>query len=57
MIGARGPSVEACESTAEILERMIADARTGDVMLCMSNGPFDGLTVQLIDALKRRDGN
>jgi UDP-N-acetylmuramate: L-alanyl-gamma-D-glutamyl-meso-diaminopimelate ligase len=53
-IGARGPSVEACESTAEILERMIADARAGDVMLCMSNGPFDGLTVRLIAALKRR---
>jgi UDP-N-acetylmuramate: L-alanyl-gamma-D-glutamyl-meso-diaminopimelate ligase len=52
-IGARGPTVEACESTAEILERMVADAHAGDVMLCMSNGPFDGLTVRLIDALKR----
>jgi UDP-N-acetylmuramate: L-alanyl-gamma-D-glutamyl-meso-diaminopimelate ligase len=56
-IGARGPSVEACESTADILERMMADARAGDVMLCMSNGPFDELTVRLLDALKRREMN
>ena len=42
-IGARGPHAFACASNDEILERMIADARAGDVALFMSNGPFDGL--------------
>jgi UDP-N-acetylmuramate: L-alanyl-gamma-D-glutamyl-meso-diaminopimelate ligase len=50
-IGARGPATFACESTSEIFERMIADARAGDVMVCMSNGPFDDLPRKLAAAL------
>ncbi len=42
-ISARGPHAFACTSNDEILERMLADARAGDVALFMSNGPFDGL--------------
>jgi UDP-N-acetylmuramate: L-alanyl-gamma-D-glutamyl-meso-diaminopimelate ligase len=53
-IAARGPAAFACGSVDEILERMIAEAQTGDIMLCMSNGPFERLTVRLIDALKKR---
>jgi UDP-N-acetylmuramate: L-alanyl-gamma-D-glutamyl-meso-diaminopimelate ligase len=51
---ARGPSAFACESVDEIEERMIADAHPGDVMLCMSNGPFERLTVRLLDSLNKR---
>jgi UDP-N-acetylmuramate: L-alanyl-gamma-D-glutamyl-meso-diaminopimelate ligase len=50
-IGARGPAAFACESTTEIFERMTADARAGDVMVCMSNGPFDDLPRKLAAAL------
>jgi len=52
-ISRRGPVAAACGSTAEILERMIAEGRPGDVMLCMSNGPFDNLPVRLIGTLGR----
>lgn len=53
-ISLRGPAATACGSNAEILDRMIADSRAGDVMLCMSNGPFDNLTVRLLEALRGR---
>ena len=50
-ISARGPAAFACESTTEIFERMMDDARAGDVMVCMSNGPFDNLPRKLAAAL------
>jgi UDP-N-acetylmuramate: L-alanyl-gamma-D-glutamyl-meso-diaminopimelate ligase len=50
-ISARGPAAAAFASTAAILEGIIADARPGDVIVCMSNGPFDGLPQRLIAAL------
>jgi len=50
----RGPVATACESTAEILDRMLADAIPGDVMLCMSNGPFDNLTTRLLETLRQK---
>jgi UDP-N-acetylmuramate: L-alanyl-gamma-D-glutamyl-meso-diaminopimelate ligase len=53
-IGARGPHATACSSNDEILERMLADARDGDVALFMSNGPFDGLKERFLAALKDR---
>jgi UDP-N-acetylmuramate: L-alanyl-gamma-D-glutamyl-meso-diaminopimelate ligase len=53
-ISGRGPAAFACASVDEIEHRMVADAHAGDVMLCMSNGPFEKLTLRLIDALKRR---
>jgi UDP-N-acetylmuramate: L-alanyl-gamma-D-glutamyl-meso-diaminopimelate ligase len=55
-IGARGPHAIACASNEEILERMIADANSGDVALFMSNGPFDGLKERFLAALKIREG-
>ena len=39
-----------------VLERMLADARLGDVALFMSNGPFDGLKERFLAALKGREG-
>jgi len=53
-ISARGPHALACASNDEILERMIADARAGDVALFMSNGPFDGLKERFLAELKGR---
>ena len=50
-IGVRGPVAAACASTDAILEQIIADARSGDVVVCMSNGPFDGLPQRLLAAL------
>jgi UDP-N-acetylmuramate: L-alanyl-gamma-D-glutamyl-meso-diaminopimelate ligase len=53
-ISARGPHAIACTSNDEILERMLADARAGDVAVFMSNGPFDGLKERFIAALRAR---
>jgi UDP-N-acetylmuramate: L-alanyl-gamma-D-glutamyl-meso-diaminopimelate ligase len=50
-IGRRGPAAFACASTDDILVRMLADARAGDVALIMSNGPFDNLKERLLAAL------
>ena len=55
-ISARSPDALACTSNDEILERMLADARPGDVALFMSNGPFDGLKERFLAALRGREG-
>lgn len=54
-ISARGPQAFACASNDEILERMIADARPGDIALFMSNGPFDGLKERFLAVLRTRE--
>lgn len=54
-ISARGPQAFACASNDEILERILADARPGDIALFMSNGPFDGLKDRFLAALRARD--
>ena len=51
-IGARGPIAAAFPSTDAILAAILADARSGDVIVCMSNGPFDGLPQRLLAALR-----
>jgi UDP-N-acetylmuramate: L-alanyl-gamma-D-glutamyl-meso-diaminopimelate ligase len=51
-IGARGPVAAAFPSTDAILDAILADARPGDVIVCMSNGPFDGLPQRLLAALR-----
>ncbi len=53
-ISTRGPQAFACLSNDEILERMLADTRAGDVALFMSNGPFDGLKDRFLAALRAR---
>jgi UDP-N-acetylmuramate: L-alanyl-gamma-D-glutamyl-meso-diaminopimelate ligase len=50
----RGPSAHACASVDQIFERIAADARRGDVVLCMSNGPFENLPHRLRDELAQR---
>ena len=53
-ISARGPIALACDSNDQILERMLSDARPGDVALFMSNGPFDGLKDRFLAALRAK---
>lgn len=50
-ITARGPVAASFATTDAILEHIVADARSGDVVVCMSNGPFDGLPQRLVAAL------
>jgi UDP-N-acetylmuramate: L-alanyl-gamma-D-glutamyl-meso-diaminopimelate ligase len=53
-ISQRGPLAIACESPVAILERILADSRPGDIVVFMSNGPFDNLPRRLLAALKAR---
>jgi UDP-N-acetylmuramate: L-alanyl-gamma-D-glutamyl-meso-diaminopimelate ligase len=53
-IARRGPVAFACASTDDVLARMLADARPGDVALVMSNGPFDNLKERLLAALAEK---
>jgi UDP-N-acetylmuramate: L-alanyl-gamma-D-glutamyl-meso-diaminopimelate ligase len=53
-IGARGPLAVETESTAAMADKIAADARAGDVIVCMSNGPFDRLPMRLVEALRAR---
>jgi UDP-N-acetylmuramate: L-alanyl-gamma-D-glutamyl-meso-diaminopimelate ligase len=53
-IASRGPTAIACDSIAQIIERIAADARPGDVIVGMSNGPFENLHARLRDALAHR---
>jgi UDP-N-acetylmuramate: L-alanyl-gamma-D-glutamyl-meso-diaminopimelate ligase len=53
-IALRGHAAVACSQIDEIADRMLADCRTGDVLLCMSNGPFENLPTRLLDALRLR---
>jgi UDP-N-acetylmuramate: L-alanyl-gamma-D-glutamyl-meso-diaminopimelate ligase len=51
-IGARGPLAVEAESTHAMANQIAADARAGDVIVCMSNGPFDRLPMRLVEALR-----
>jgi len=53
-ISIRGPKALAAESTGQILDAMLSEARAGDVALFMSNGPFDRLKERFLDALRSR---
>ena len=47
----RGPEAAACASVDEIIARIVAAARLGDVVVCFSNGPFENLPQRLRTAL------
>jgi UDP-N-acetylmuramate: L-alanyl-gamma-D-glutamyl-meso-diaminopimelate ligase len=55
-ISRRGPAATACDSVEQIVQRIADDARQGDVVLCMSNGPFEQIHARLRDALTSRRG-
>ena len=51
-ITAHGPATLAPASVDEIAEVMLRDCRTGDILVCMSNGPFEDLSKRLLKALR-----
>jgi UDP-N-acetylmuramate: L-alanyl-gamma-D-glutamyl-meso-diaminopimelate ligase len=53
-IRSAGRKAEGFDSTEEIAEYLCADARTGDLVLVMSNGSFDGLCSNLLGKLQER---
>jgi UDP-N-acetylmuramate: L-alanyl-gamma-D-glutamyl-meso-diaminopimelate ligase len=53
---AAGVAAEACASNDEVLERAVAGAREGDVVVTMSSGSFDGMPHRVLEALRAREG-
>jgi UDP-N-acetylmuramate: L-alanyl-gamma-D-glutamyl-meso-diaminopimelate ligase len=51
-LDARGLPATSCESVEAIIEQLTAECRSGDVVLCMSNGSFDNIWQRLLDALR-----
>ena len=49
---ARGRTAMAFASSAAIAEYLSSNLRSGDVVMVMSNGSFDGLSAKLLDQLK-----
>ncbi|MEO6032827.1 MAG: UDP-N-acetylmuramate:L-alanyl-gamma-D-glutamyl-meso-diaminopimelate ligase [Burkholderiaceae bacterium] len=49
-----GKQAVVCASIDALVERVVAEARTGDHILCMSNGAFGGVHARLLAALARR---
>jgi UDP-N-acetylmuramate: L-alanyl-gamma-D-glutamyl-meso-diaminopimelate ligase len=55
-IRARGRNAKAFASAAEIADYLSLNAASGDLVLIMSNGSFDGLTPKLLEKLHARAG-
>ena len=53
-IRSRGKDARAFGSAAEIAEHLVGAARSGDLILVMSNGSFDGLSSKLLTAFEQR---
>jgi len=51
-LGEHGIPATSCDSVEEIIEQLTAECRSGDVVLCMSNGSFDDIWQRLLDALR-----
>ena len=49
-----GEQAQVCASIATLVEAVVAAARPGDHILCMSNGAFGGVHAQLLAALAQR---
>ena len=47
-----GPQAVVCPSIDDLVRRVVAAARPGDHVLCMSNGGFGGVHDRLLDALR-----
>jgi len=48
----RGIPATSHDRVEDIIEQLTAECRTGDVVLCMSNGSFDDIWQRLLDALR-----
>jgi UDP-N-acetylmuramate: L-alanyl-gamma-D-glutamyl-meso-diaminopimelate ligase len=46
-----GARAQVADSIDELVRQVIAVARPGDHILCMSNGGFGGVHLKLLDAL------
>ena len=53
-ISLRGPAAFACDSVEQIVTSVADEARPGDVVICMSNGPFEQIHARLREALSGR---
>jgi UDP-N-acetylmuramate: L-alanyl-gamma-D-glutamyl-meso-diaminopimelate ligase len=51
-LGERGVPATALDRVEEIIEQLTVECRSGDVVLCMSNGSFDNIWQRLLDALR-----
>ncbi|MFB3118888.1 MAG: UDP-N-acetylmuramate--L-alanine ligase [Myxococcota bacterium] len=51
-LGVRGVPATSCDSVEEIIEQLTGECRSGDVVLCMSNGSFDNIWQRLLEALR-----
>ncbi|MDR3556492.1 MAG: Mur ligase family protein [Syntrophobacteraceae bacterium] len=51
----RGKDGRFFQTTDELLGFLLESARSGDLIVCMSNGSFDGLTKKLAEALPGRE--
>jgi UDP-N-acetylmuramate: L-alanyl-gamma-D-glutamyl-meso-diaminopimelate ligase len=51
-LGERGVPATSSDGVEEIIEQLTAECRSGDVVLCMSNGSFDDIWQRLLDALR-----
>ncbi len=49
-----GPQAVVCDSLDALVDRVVAAARPGDHVLCMSNGGFGGIHAKLLAALAAR---
>jgi len=52
----RGIDADFGPTADDVLDRLLREARPGDVIVLMSNGGFGGLPARLVDALARREG-
>ena len=55
-VRARGADAKAFSSAGEIAEHLAANSRSGDLVVIMSNGSFDGLTAKLLEKLQAASG-
>jgi len=49
-----GAQAVVCDTIEKLVARVVAAAKPGDHVLCMSNGSFGGVHAKLLDALARR---
>jgi UDP-N-acetylmuramate: L-alanyl-gamma-D-glutamyl-meso-diaminopimelate ligase len=49
-----GAQAVVADTIDKLVERVVAAARPGDQILCMSNGGFGGIHARLLEALARR---
>ncbi len=54
VLAVMGDKAWVADSIDELVSQVLASARPGDHILCMSNGGFGGIHLKLIDALQKR---